>query len=268
MNFYNQPYSQQPDYTANNMFFGKGVSPVDNGCVWFVAFAPLFALYIENTGSSKLASAFLWIFTYLLCVFVCKYDKDKVLNRFFDSTALKASYLVPVIYLTQRNKLTRQKGMFSLVCVITTCFALIGNGFVRYATLTADDYIVTVQKYPASNIENFEEFDTISNNQITECIQSFVKHDSIVWTCDMADKVSTVTAVCDFDNNGKTSSLKIVFEMEYDGFMFGGIKVSGLEIDGKELSEEDEKAFLMRVFSDKPKKGVSNSITDENLVEA
>lgn len=262
----NNPYNSQPNY-SNNTFYGKFKSPVDNGPVWFVAVAPIISLLLEEIIMNKIASVVLWIFTYVLSLAVCKYDKEKILARCYDSTAMKQWYLLPVGYLVKRNIVTRQKNYTAIIGIAILIVALSSNGFVKYASVSDDDYINTLQKYPCSEIINFEEYSDITDETILKAVQSYIGHQSIVWTCLTDGEVSNISAICEFDNNGKTSSMKIIFKFYYDGFSFGGIEIVGLEIDGQQLSEEREKAMLMQIFStEKSQSSISTGVED-NLVE-
>lgn len=258
-------YNPQSGY-SDNSFFGKIKTPVDNGPAWFVAVAPIISLFIEEMIMNKTASIVLWIFTYFLSVCVCKYDKDKILARYYDNSKLSIWYILPIVYLFIRNSVTRQKSGMVVIGLCTLVVALVSNGFVRYASMTEDDFIVSLQSYPCSSVTNFEEYSDISDETILSAIQSYVGHDSILWTCITYDDISNITATCDFDNNGKTSTLEIVFRLKYDGFNFGGIEIVSLTVDGKALSEENEKTMLMQIFSTKENKGIVNVIEDNLIV--
>ncbi len=267
MGFFYGGYNSNPYNTQyGNTFYAKPVSPVDNAPVWFVAVVPIVSLFIEEIIMNKVASIFLWILTYILSVYVCKYDKDKILARCYDSTQLKMWYFVPIVYLIMRNKVTRLKSYTVMFAVATLLIALVSNGFVRYAVTTDDDYITTLQKYSCSQIINFEDYQSITDDNILETIQSYVGHDSILWTCSTHDNISSISACCSFDNNGKTSDLEIGFELKYDGFSFDGIEIVSLTVDGKELSEENEKAMLMQIFSKEEKTNTVEK-SDDNLIE-
>lgn len=262
----NNSYNPQYGYSTNT-FYTKPVSPVDNAPVWFVAIVPVISLLLEEIIMNKIASVVLWAFTYALSVYVCKYDKEKILAKFYDNTPLKKWYFVPIAYLILRNRVTRQKSYTIVFGVATLLVALFNNGFVKYATTSADDYINTLQSYPCSMITNFEEYSDISDETVLKAVQSYIKHESIVWTCLTEDEISNISAICEFDNNGKTSTLKLVFQLEYDGFYFGGIEIVDLEVDGKKLSEENEKAMLMQIFSTQKQSSSINQADNDTLIE-
>lgn len=265
-NNYNYTYGGVPPF-QNNYQQGMpfmNVATVDSGAAWFVATAPLFSLFLESVAGNKYASVFLWIFTYILCVVVCAWDKKNNLNKFYDTTPLGKIHFVPVAYLFKRDKVIRQNKFYGVVCVICTLIAFIQNGFVNYYLTTEDDYIVTVQTYKSAEILDFAEVDSITGKNVADTLYSYLNHDEVIWECEKGEEISFITAKAKTNYENHNADLEIVFKLEYDGFSFGGVSVEEVKIDGVALEDEKRSILLMQIFS----KNNSETSDNKDYVEA
>lgn len=150
MAFFNQTYGGMPPFTNqpfNGGYSNLNIMKIDNGCAYFVALAPLFSLFLEGIAGDRIAAIILWVFTYILCVLVCKYDKDKVLSRCYDTECLKNLIFIPIAYLAIRGtKVTRQGGNCVALCVAALLIAIMRNGFVSYAMTSDENFIITIKE--------------------------------------------------------------------------------------------------------------------------
>ena len=235
-------------FTNTNPNVFANSSPVDNGAVWFVATAPFFSLFLESISSNKVAAVILWIFTYLLSVAVCVYDKKRVLSRLYDTKSLGKSHYIPLAYLFKRKNTTRMNGLYTVVGVISVLFALTYNGFTRFVLTNEQQFIATVKDTAVSELADFEKYDTITDETVEKALQNYLG-DSVIWKCEKGKKTSIVTASSQINYNGELSSFKISFAVSYDGFKYEGIEIKELTINGKHLSNEKYSILLMQIFS-------------------
>ena len=267
----NSGYNNVPPFFngQNPNFPFSNVSPVDNGAVWFVAIAPAFSLFLEGITGNKIAAVLLWVFTYVLCVLVCAWDKKRVLSKFYDTKALGHLNFIPVLYLFKRKSVTRQSSMYPIVCVGCILVALLQNGFTQIALTNENDYIYTVQNFSCAEIIDFEEVNTITEKTVSEAVEDYLKHNEIIWQCEKGKEVSVVTASADCSYNGEKTRITIEFVMEYDGFAFGGIKIGDVILGGEVLKNEKRSTLLMQIFTEQAVSADTDAAdSDKAYVEA
>lgn len=255
-----------PPYRNPQNFGFVNIMPVDNGAAWFVALAPVFSLFLEMIVANVFAAIFLWIFTYLLCVAVCVYDKNKILAKRFNVQKLNFLCVLPPVYLFARNSVTRRKNFCTFVCVCTLIIAFVNNGFVSFAMLDEDGLIETVKAAYSNDLMNFSEIDTASNNSISDEINDYFSDSNVKWSAEKGKKQSTITASTDTFYNGVKTEIEIEFVIYYDGFSYDGLEVTEIRGNGGALPDKDRDSLLMLIFSEED---TNNSSQDkQNYVEA
>lgn len=246
MAFFNWNYGgfqQQYNNPYNGGFSNLNVVKLNNGPAYFVALAPFFSLFLEGITGDRIAAIVLWIFTYVLCVLVCKYDKDKILSRCYDVKVLDKLIFIPVVYLAVRGtKVTRQGSGCLALCIAALFIAILRNGFVSYYMTGDDSYIITVEEYSYSEFINTEEIDNYLNPSVKDVVYGCL--DTPRWLCETKDYETTVS-VTGYLNS---ETVTINFEMWYDGFKFEGIDISGVKIDGEFISQDEIEDFLCEMY--------------------
>ena len=263
MEYYNYGFvppfnNQQPV----NGYMNMGIMKINNGGVYFVALAPLFSLFLEKMAGSRIAAIILWIFTYILCVLVCKYDKDKILSKCFDTSPLDKYCVLPVAYIAKRNKVTRQGNNCLLLCVIAVIFAILRNGFVSYALIQDESYIVTAQQSYYSDFIETSGIDNYLNPSVEEVLTKSCE--GLIWGCEKSGNDVVVTVSGETVVDGKKVTISLSFEMWYDGYKFDGVYIKEVTKNNIKLDEEQITELLNDlyfIYSD-------DNAVNTNLVEA
>ena len=250
MAFFNQTYGGMPPF-ANQPFNGGysnlNIMKIDNGCAYFVALAPLFSLFLEGIAGDKIAAIILWVFTYILCVLVCKYDKDKVLSRCYDTECLKNLIFIPIAYLAIRGtKVTRQGGNCVALCVAALLIAIMRNGFVSYAMTSDENFIITIKEASYSEFVNPDEIENYLNPSVKEVIEANITTPR--WYCETVDNYSTVTVTGEMVIAGNNVPVSIDFGMWYDGYKFEGIDICNVKLGENSLDENNAKNLFYDMY--------------------
>ncbi|MCC5911647.1 MAG: DUF4339 domain-containing protein [Clostridiaceae bacterium] len=89
---------------------------VSNTVVWWLAFAPIIGLIIENiiAGTYNLNIGDLWYVTLIINIILCSLDEKKLNKAGHDTKKMGAVWLVPV-YLFKRAKVLKQKSTYAVI---------------------------------------------------------------------------------------------------------------------------------------------------------
>jgi len=98
---------------------------VSNTIIWWLAFAPLIGLFIEEfiSGITGLATEALWLVTVVLNVVLCIMGEKKLKAAGHDTTRLGATWLIPV-YILKRRKMLRHNWAYFIVWCVTFAWML------------------------------------------------------------------------------------------------------------------------------------------------
>ncbi|NLZ46242.1 MAG: hypothetical protein GX896_06075 [Clostridiales bacterium] len=228
--------------------------PVDNAPVWFVAAAPLFALFLEKIAFSAYVAIAFWIFAYIVCVLMCIKDRIKVdnyLNSTVNTTRIpKFLVLIPILYLIVRNQKLKNQKQYHIFAIIFFLVAFWQNGLISYSLMTGDSYTQLVKNYYVDDISNFSEVKDTSYKTIEKSIESYLGHNNISWSCLNNENSQLVTAKAKSSYNGEEAILSIVFAFDYDYYKYTEIEIKSVYLNDKELKDEELSAFLTQIFFD------------------
>lgn len=259
MSIFNTGFNQTPQFDDGSLNYS--VVKIDNGAAYFVALAPVFSLFFEKISESRIAAIILWALTYVLCVFACKYDKNKILSKLYDTKSMGNYCFVPVAYLYKRSKLIRQKATYVYICIVTMFFALVSNGFVSFALADSETYITTVKTSEFSEFVDTKDIENYLRPTISEVLDKSLT--SLEWNCETDKNDTEVTATGKALIDGESCDVSIVFYMWYDGFVFEGIDINEITINGVEAPENQYEKLFLDLYSIYSVENKENS----NLVE-
>lgn len=228
------------------------VPSTDNGAVWFVAMAPVFSLIIGKLSGSKFAAIVLWVFTYILCVILCRRDCKILRKSGYEDRGIINLAFIPVVYLFARAKLIASGNYINgIVCVIATVIALVNNSIITPVPYSEQDYIDTVRYSYCSEITDLSDKSSIADMMIDDVLSMNDSFADAKWSCSKGKEVSVVTVSTDMTFDGKTAAVELDFTVEYDGFSFGGMKISEVRFGGDTVTGDKRKELLDKVFPDK-----------------
>ena len=257
------PFAQNPFYqTAPN------ISYHDDAPIWFVALAPMFSLFLESIAGDKIAAVVLWVFTFVLCVLICKRDYNKYVKPIaFNNFNIEKTVYIPLLYLIKRKKVFPTNKLYVVVCIISLLVAATQNGFVQALLYNDTTYINTIKQSACYRIDDVANDKNVLDITIEDAIKDFSRTNDINWSC---EKISSgefeITADFDAYYNSRLCKLSLSFQLLYDGFSYGGLSVKTIEIDNRVLSEADKAALVMNIFTDYSADDSSNK-SDSSYIE-
>lgn len=234
---------------------------LDNSRIWYASVVPILGLFIEVFATSKPFGVLVWAMAVIMLIAACLLDRKYVMAQGIDLSKVPAiTAILPPVYMIKRCKLTSTRQSPSIVWVIMTLFALLFNGFTVGASMTEDDMVSQVRDNYLMNVSGFSERTEL--DLIGDILEEHAGG-KLAWTAEYSGEKVVVSAVCKSkksdeseapqtkgevlkelldnssvsesadENDDKNIIFSIEFEMNFDGYSFGEIKIISITDGGK-----------------------------------
>lgn len=226
------------------------------GYVLYAVFLPVIGLFLENYASSAIVAVILWSLVLILMGVSCYLDKKMLDKNGLNTIGLGKTFLFPPVYIYKRQVLAGGETLLSVACVTLLIGAVLTNGFIKGLRVDADAVNNSVPSYSITDLDNFS-----GNSQysIGECLDAFSKK-KVEWNTTKQDYGFETTAKGWYDSK----DFKLTIKLEYDGFRYHSFSITTVEVDGKELDQDDKTDFLKKCFIEFGKESTDDSGSSES----
>lgn len=257
-NNYNNPYAFQPQQpTIPPLLPYTGV---DNSRVWFAAFVPLLAIFIEIFANTFTLGVLVWVCAAASAIIACINDRRYLKNAGVDVSRISPFLaFIPPIYMMVRKKQTYQANSISVIFIAAFIYALLFNGFTKGLMMDEDDMISQAADNYVQNmaqVSGYDGYNMIYSQLTGYCEELFPNATKFQWSAEKIGDEVQVTA----ENNRMTA----VFIIPFDGYAFGDITVTSIVVDGEEYNEDDPDKLNEIVKEIFVNTDVSGNTTGEN----
>lgn len=234
------------NYRENIIDINK-LPKIKNGRIWYVAFLPLLACYLESFAVNIFLGAALWISVLIIGPLVCASDEKHLRTFGINNRQLYRYRFIPPVYIYKRIRITGQSNTPFIMLLIFMLYAVMNNGFVQALRITDDTFISSVKGAYVSSLSDYDEI--TSYNTIEDRIDKFADDDTLSWKFSKDDDYRYVTAIFKGRYKGKVSQrFDIVFRMDFDGYALKETSIDSVSVEGRKLTDSEREMILYKIL--------------------
>ncbi|MBR6874032.1 MAG: hypothetical protein IKN17_11070 [Ruminococcus sp.] len=214
---------------------------IRDGCVWYAALLPAFALLLERYALNKYLGILVWAIALLMRPVCCFLDRKQLIaaGRPEEDPYLP---LLPTVYLFKRCMALRRNTAIVIVCIISLGYGIVGNGFVAGMSIDDDTILAAVKGSSISSVDNV----TVKDSYLSMGDYLDKKATDVKWEIVSSGDVRTVTV------SGKIDSepFSLEFQVVHDGYTYTKFTLQKLIKNSAELKGDDRIDLLKKLFTD------------------
>ncbi|MBQ7070326.1 MAG: hypothetical protein IJM87_03475 [Ruminococcus sp.] len=216
---------------------------LNNGALWYICLAPAFGLFMERYATSRVVGAAVWIMCVASMIAAEIIDMRILEKGGYDTKRLRPWVFFFPGYIFMRERMVTKEIAKVFICGVFCVIAIAMNGFTQGLIVDGDYLTVSVQNSGISSLDNFN---GSSSRVIGDCIASYLG-EKAEWSSEKTgDDVWTIKAAGEHDGE----KVIVEFEVEHDGYTYKGFRLSGLNVGGEELHDEDFEELAKKIFID------------------
>lgn len=236
---------------------------IKNGRMWYMAFLPLFACYLENFAVNIILGILLWVSVIIICPLICISDEKHLRSFGIDTVNLYKYRLIPPVYLFKRSVVTKQSSTSFVLFIIFLAYAVMNNGFSQALRINDDTFIRSVQSSYVSSLSEYDEI--TSYKTIGEQIEAFANKDSVEWefSQDKDFRYVSVSGKCSYEGKDN-QNFELIFKIDFDGYALISTEVESLSVNGKKLADTEFNSLLYKILIETNEDKLSQNNADES----